>query len=131
MPRDRVIELGSHAGKWCSIGEHDACTGTWQQVPCSCSCHVGDHTIDLINSRVDLTVGDRQALLAFAAFLRYAGARYPRRAAPGEPVPEQARIPLNKPWHDWLTGNGPTPDPDSEVGPEPWTEREQCGGNHG
>lgn len=121
MTRDRVIELGEHPGKWCDVGSHDACTGTWQQVPCSCSCHVGDYTIDLIKSRVDLHVGDRQTLLAFAAFLRYAGPR----------GPNGTRVPLNKPWHDWLTGNGPTPDPDSEVGPEPWTDEEACGGNHG
>lgn len=60
---------------------------------------------------VDLTIGDRRTLHAFAAFLRYAGPR----------TQVTSKVTVHQEWHDWLTGKGPCPDPDSEVGPTPYT----------
>jgi hypothetical protein len=64
--------------------------------------------VDLVKGEVNISIGDRRTLEAFAAFLRYAG-----------PVGAR-RVPLHPEWHAWMTGKGPTPDPDSEVGPEPY-----------
>lgn len=53
----------------------------------------------------DITVSDRRSLHAFAAFMEYAG-------PPGE-----RQVVVHPEWHAWLTGKGPCPDPDSQVGP--------------
>lgn len=62
--------------------------------------------IDITNDAVSMTISDRRTLHAFSAFLRHAGSYSP-----------STKVPVHQEWHDWLTGRGPTPDPDSEVGP--------------
>lgn len=90
-------------GHWCKIGAHASCSGSWQGAACECDCH---GTVHLDHSDIDLTISDRQQVRAFVAFLRHAhkaGTRLVR---------------LHPAWHAWITGAGPTPDPETEVGPE-------------
>lgn len=117
MPR--AFDLGPTPLPWCSRDFHDGCAGRKGEATCTCTCH-GFH-VDLEHGQHDLELNDRITLRCFAAFLRHA-ATYGSIGS---------MVPVHEPWHAWLTGKGPAPDPDSEVGPKPEPLVESCGGNYG
>lgn len=68
----------------------------------------------------DASAHDQREVLAFAAFLRHAG---PYREA-------HEKVQLHPEWHAWATGKGPSPDPDSEVGPPYSAVQQSTLGDH-